>query len=140
MIANPIRSNKSGSGNSFIVPTPFEVGLWENQDQLFNGLIGELASQDYTYTMWERVDPENFMVAIKIENDGDLEEIRYATMGDLSRATLIGPVRFDGKETASFVEFIFFEDGTVEARVLTRETDDTVRTMLPRFYIKRKYL
>lgn len=140
MIANPICSNKSGSGNSFTVPTPFEVGLWESPYGLFDHLIGDLASQDDTYTVWEKVDPKNFMVAIMIENDGDLEEIRYATMGDLSRATLIGPVRLDGKETASLVEFIFWEDGTVEASVLTRETDDTGRTMRPNFYIKRKRL
>lgn len=137
MIANPIYSNKSGSGNSFTVPTPFEVSCWEKDNEIFDDLIAELASEDPVGRTWYRIDPENFMIAIIIECDGDLEEIRYATMEvEFGRTTLIGPVQLYGQDATSLVEFIFFKDGTVSAHVLIRDTGDTVRIMRPRFYIK----
>lgn len=140
MIANLICSNKSGSGNSFTVPTPSEVEQWEKVEHHFNSLIGELANQDSTDTMWESVDPKNFMVAIMIDREDELETIRYATFGDYDYTSLIAPVQLPNIDGTSLVEFTFFDNGVIGANVLIRETGDTEKIARPRFYIKRKRL
>ena len=139
MIANPICSNKSGSGNSFKVPTPFEVATyWTHAADPFDGLIGELGNEDDAYKIWERADPENFMVAIIIDREDEIEAIRYATFGDYDYTSLIAPVQLYNIDGTSLVEFTFFKDGNISAHVLIRETGDTESIARPCFYIKRK--